>query len=171
MKEIWKDIPNYEGLYQSSNLGRIRNVNTNRILKQQVDHDGYFIITLRKGKAKRTYKVHRLVAKTFMPGNHKTLQVNHISGIKSDNSVSNLEWVTLKENIKHAYKIGIYSSEQHSKAQNKSKKPVLKLKNGIIIKRYDSLKQASKENNVTKQSIYHAIKKQRDCVGYQWKYE
>lgn len=169
-QEIWKDIPIYVGKYQASNLGRIKNIQTNHIMKQQADIDGYFIVSL-EGLKKRTYKVHRLVALAFIPNPLNKPQINHIDGNKKNNCVENLEWVTLKENIKHAYKIGIYNSEQHSKAQDKFKKPVLKLKNGVIIKRYDSLKQASKENNVTKQSIYHAIKKQRDCIGHQWKYE
>lgn len=166
--EQWKDISGYENIYQVSNLGKVKNVNTNRILKQQVDHDGYFIITLRKGKAKKTYKVHRLVAETFIPGNHKTLQVNHISGIKSDNSVSNLEWVTLRENIIHAHKIGIYNQTQQSNAMNKYKKTILKILNGKVVEKYESLSMASKTMGVTKQSIRRAFKKNGTCCGFHW---
>ena len=166
--EQWKDISGYENIYQVSNLGRVKNVNTSRILKQQVDHDGYFIITLRKGKAKKTYKVHRLVAETFIPRNHKTLQVNHISGIKSDNSVSNLEWVTLRENIIHAHKIGIYNPTQQSNAMNKYKKTILKILNGKVVEKYESLAMASKTMGVTKQSIRRAFKKNGTCCGFHW---
>ena len=166
--EQWKDISGYENIYQVSNLGKVKNVNTNRILKQQVDHDGYFIITLRKGETKKTYKVHRLVAETFIPIKHQALQVNHISGIKSDNSVSNLEWVTLRENIIHAHKIGIYNPTQHSNAMNKYKKTVLKILNGKVIEKYESLAMASKTMGVTKQSIHRAFKKKGTCCGFHW---
>ena len=169
-QEIWKDIPIYVGRYQASNLGRIKNVKTSHIMKQQVDIDGYFIVSL-EGLKKRTYKVHRLVAMTFIPNPLNKSQINHIDGNKKNNIISNLEWVTPKENIKHAYKIGIYNSEQHSKAQDKLKKPVLKIKNGNVVYKYESLSQAAKMNNVKKQSILFAIKRNGLCCGHYWQYE
>ena len=100
-QEIWKDIPIYVGRYQASNLGRIKNIQTNHIMKQQVDIDGYFIVSL-EGLKKRTYKVHRLVAMTFIPNPLNKAQINHIDGNKKNNIITNLEWVTPGENIKHA---------------------------------------------------------------------
>ena len=116
MEEIWKDIPNYEGEYQVSNLGRIkslsRQVNCNggyklineRILRQSLNRDGYFIINLGKGKHK-TKSIHQLVAIAFL--GHApcglALQVNHIDGNKTNNNVSNLEIVTARYNTADAF--------------------------------------------------------------------
>lgn len=169
-QEIWKDIPIYVGRYQASNLGRIKNIQTNHIMKQQIDIDGYFIVSL-EGLKKRTYKVHRLVAMTFIPNPLNKAQINHIDGNKKNNVITNLEWVTPRENIKHAYKIGIYSRAQHSRAQDKHKKSVLKMENGNVVSKYESLSQAAKMHNVKKQSILFAIKKNRKSCGYYWCYE
>ena len=170
-QEIWKDIPEYKGKYQISNLGNIRYVGKTKLIKQQINKDGYFIVSLRIGKTKKTYRVHRLVAQVFIPNLLNKPQINHKDGIKTNNCVDNLEWVDAKENIEHAYKIGIYNPYQHSMAMNKYKKKVIKIKDGIIVAQYDSLSMASKQNNVSKQSIYSAIKNPNyTCIGFKWKY-
>ena len=107
MNEVWKDVVGYEGLYQVSSLGRVKNVRTDRIMKACEDKNGYLIIRLSlKGKSK-AQKVHRLVCLTFLPNPENKPEVNHTNGIKSDNSLLNLEWATRSENNKHAYDTGL----------------------------------------------------------------
>ncbi|MGM1462396.1 NUMOD4 domain-containing protein [Bacillus cereus group sp. BceL310] len=106
--EIWRDIEGYEGLYQVSNLGRVRSLKKNKmIMKPFVNEEGYLRITLLKDRKKNNLRVHRLVAKAFIYNKDNKPEVNHINAIKSDNKVNNLEWVTPKENMKHANDLGL----------------------------------------------------------------
>lgn len=100
MKEIWKeldDLPNYE----ISTIGRLRNKNTLRILKTRISKLGYEQITITYGGEKYFRTIHRLVAKAFLINPYNKSEVNHIDENKLNNSVSNLEWVTRKENLNH----------------------------------------------------------------------
>lgn len=102
-KEVWKDIKNYEGLYQVSNLGNVKSLKCGRerILKAGVEGHGYYNVVLTKDGKRKTKKVHQLVAEAFLnhtPCGHK-LVVNHINNNSLDNSLSNLEIVTQRENL------------------------------------------------------------------------
>lgn len=97
MEEVWKDIKGYEGLYQVSNMGRIRN-SKGCIMKQAINEKGYMRIRLCKDGKKSHLRIHRLVADAFIPNPDNKEEVNHISCMKSDNRVSNLEWVSSEEN-------------------------------------------------------------------------
>lgn len=101
MKEVWKDIEGYEGLYQISNLGRVKRVTTGRILKGGKDKDGYLMVKLYKNNIRSNKKIHRLVAEAFIPNPENKPQVNHADENKTNNSLDNLEWMTAKENINH----------------------------------------------------------------------
>ena len=113
MREIWKDVKGYEGLYQVSNLGRVRSLdrtvnsgiknNSNvlfkgRILKQYQKRNGYLQVTFTVNSKRKYVGVHRLVAETFIPNPDNKSQVNHIDENKTNNNVYNLEWCTPKEN-------------------------------------------------------------------------
>jgi len=105
--EIWKDIPDYEGLYQASNLGNIKSLKKNIILRQNGDNYGYMQVILYNGETRKTGKVHRLVGKAFIENPENKPQINHKDGNKKNNHVSNLEWLTNRENKKHAIDTGL----------------------------------------------------------------
>ncbi len=107
MKEIWKEIKGYEGLYQVSNLGKVRGVKRvasdgrnvrSRELKQQKTKGGYVKVFLSNGGKIKQFDVHRLVALTFIPLESHNQVVDHINGIKTDNRLENLQFITQRHN-------------------------------------------------------------------------
>lgn len=137
--EIWKDLIDYEGLYKISNLGNIKSCNkrySHKPIYKKITKKGYNIVALSKNKIIKSYNLHRLVAINFIENPNLKNQINHINGIKTDNRVDNLEWVTAKENIKHAFHLGLMDSRIKN-----MKKPVIDISNGEI---YDSIYQASR---------------------------
>lgn len=129
MTEIWKDIIGYEGLYQVSNLGRVRSLDRiipkvtrwgtftehhhkGRVLKQHFDGLGhYLIVILRKDNESHTEQVHRLVGKAFLSCDDYSIEINHKDGCRTNNTVSNLEWCDRSYNLKHALNIGLIESQ------------------------------------------------------------
>lgn len=117
--EIWKPIPNFEGLYEASNIGRIRSVErkvssgkgertvSSKILKPILDEWGYEKVSLSKGGKCVSRKVNRLVAQAFIPNPNNYPQVNHKDGIKTHNYIENLEWCTASQNMKHCFENGM----------------------------------------------------------------
>ena len=129
MQEIWKDIPNYEGLYQASNFGRIKSIQyfnhannkiypREKILKPILNEKGYCRVDLSKSGESKRHRVHRLVAKTFLPNPYNLLEVNHIDGNKQNNNVNNLEWCSRSYNMKEACKLGLVIPPKRTKKHN-----------------------------------------------------
>lgn len=117
--EKWEEIKGFNGRYFVSTLGNIKSVYTYRynnktkkpellyrakILKASIDKQGYKTVNLWNNGQKKTYKIHRLVAKTFIPNPNNYLVINHIDENKMNNDISNLEWCTQKHNILHSVK-------------------------------------------------------------------
>lgn len=186
MEEIWKDVPGYEWAYEVSNLSRIRSKDRlvidslgrhrhlqGKLKKASKGSDGYYSVSLCDGNTERHVSLHRIVATAFIPNPEKKLEVNHIDGDKSNNCLDNLEWVTPKENIAHASRLGLrknvgYDSKRSQKAKEglnwckKHCKPVKCLETGEIFKSHSS---AARHIGVESTSIDEAISKSRPCRG------
>ncbi len=167
--EVWKDIKGYEGLYQVSDLGRIKSLSRvclrgyllpEKILKTWFDK-GYECVSLVKDRNRRNFKVHRLVIESFNPviGMEK-LDCNHKDEDKTNNRLENLEWMTRKENLNygtHNQKI----SEAHSV-------PILCVELGRV---YDSIQAAAIEFDHSRGNIWRVLDKpDRTACGYHWRY-
>lgn len=126
MEEIWKPVPEFEGLYEVSNLGNFKTKGgrpgswNERLLKLHIQHDGYLRAALSKGNKRRYFNAHRIVAGVFIPNPENKSHVNHINSVRSDNRVENLEWVTPRENTQHAIKSGRFHSSIKNLLTNRS---------------------------------------------------
>lgn len=170
--EVWKDVKGYEGLYQVSNLGRIKSLNYKRtgkekIMKQTKRGNGYLRVDLCKDKKIKTYNVHRLVAMTFIFNEYNKPQVNHINEIKTDNRVENLEWVTSKENVNY----GTAIKRRTMKLTNgKGSKPVIGMKkeSGYIVE-FPSVREVERTLKIGHSHVSNCCKgKGKTAGGYKW---
>ena len=109
--ETWKPIPGFESFYEASTLGNIRAFRTKQILKTYTINSGYKCLKLCVNKNRSSHLVHRLIAITFLDNPDNKLTVNHKDGNKDNNYLSNLEWNSISENIKHAYDTNLHSKE------------------------------------------------------------
>ena len=107
--EEWRPIKGFEGLYECSSLGRVKSLKfgKERILKPDKIKNGYLRVILCKDEKKKKYTVHRLVANAFIPNPNNLETVNHINEIKTDNRVSNLEWMTHKGNKRYSSAVAV----------------------------------------------------------------
>lgn len=113
--ENWKDIIGFEGLYQISDLGNVRSIRKNIIMKPKQDEQGYYRITLKN----KLYLIHRLVGIHFIPNPLNKRTINHLNGVKTDNTINNLEWATDAENIKHAVDTGLINQKGSKNANSR----------------------------------------------------
>lgn len=123
-KKELKPIPEYEGLYSITEDGDVFGHKYNRFLKPALNRRGYRRVDLYKNGKGRTSKIHRLVSITYIPNTENKREVNHIDGNKLNNHISNLEWCTRSENLKHAFKNNLHKidtkiGEDHNNAKLK----------------------------------------------------
>lgn len=144
----------------------------NKKLKPTITKKGYLRVDL-KGKG---YSVHRLVAMAFIPNPLNKPQVNHIDGNKNNNNVKNLEWCTNSENQKHAVANGLHRSLSGDDHYTKKYKlgehhnciKVCCIKDGIVIKKYNSFIEAAKDLKIDPSNISKAIKYNKKALGFNW---
>lgn len=168
MEELWKDIKDYEDLYQISNLGRLRKIkNKIQIIKPIKCTNGYLEYALWKNGKRKVFLVHRLVAQYFIDNKNNLPEVNHIDENIENNSVINLEWITSKDNANYGTR-----NIKCREANRKNFKRVIQydLENNII-KQFECISDAAKSVNGDSSFISRVCKgKQKTAYGYIWKF-
>ena len=166
ISEIWVDLAGYEGLYSVSNLGRIasHHWNKRRILRPRTNNRGYSLVNLSKNGRLKTFKVHVLVAKHFLPNPCGLTEINHKDEDKSNNRCDNLEWCTRSYNVNYGTRI--------AKQRSAVIKAVIQYdKNGEIIASYDSITNASRAVGLSVQHIAACCKRKYPYAGgFIWRY-
>lgn len=159
--ETWKSVVGYEGLYEVSDLGRVRSlVKRNRwkpgILKPGKNTHGYLQVLLCKDGKRKNMKVHRLVAEAFIPNPNHLDTVNHKDEVKTNNTVSNLEWMTIADNV--AYSV------------NKSVQ-MLDKSTGELLATFPSIIEAERVTGINQGNISKCcLGKRKSSGGYIWRY-
>lgn len=183
--EKWKPIKGYEGLYEVSNMGRIKSLERNPkvegyglyhrdaiIKKQNFGTNKYLCVVLTNEGIKKPISIHRTVAAHFIK-NHKNKKcVNHKKGIKIDNRASELEWATHSENMFHAFKFGLLVNKKGGDIKNAKKIKQLDL-SGNLISVHTSIAEAAKSINISQGSISgvcRGAKYNKTAGGYKWQY-
>ncbi|WP_138314850.1 NUMOD4 domain-containing protein [Enterococcus faecium] len=196
--EVWKDVPGYEGLYQASNLGRVKSLsrehksygnlknlgdigkinitykNPGKILSQHKSADGYLRCIFCKDGKKKMQNVHRVIAKAFIENPDNKPVVNHKDEDKTNNTPENLEWTTVKYNNSYGTRLNrVYNSEGYLNSVNRKKKAIKQFdKSGNLVAQYDSAAEACRiNNNFTKSGINNCLKKRNEFYkGFKWFY-
>ena len=165
IEEEFRDIPGYEGMYEVSNLGRVRR--NGKILKPRKNRYGYFQLVLSKDGITRTFTIHRLVAYAFINNPNNYPQINHKDEDKTNNTVNNLEWCDSRYNNNYGT-INERIAEKHCK-------PVLQYDlQGNFIREWSSMKKVEEELGIKYQNISKCCSGKigyKSAGGYLWQYK
>ena len=174
MEEEWKDVVGYEGLYQVSNLGRVRSLDYRRtgriqLLKPAMHRDGYLYVNLCKDRKRKHYKVHRLVAQAYLPNPEVLPELNHIDENKQNNCVDNLEWCERQHNCNYGTRNARIAA---AKTNGKCSKPVQQLtKDGTLVAVWTSIHEAERVTGNSKGNICRCCRGKRPTAGgFIWHY-
>lgn len=187
MKEIWKDIVGYEGLYQVSNYGRVKSITRTvirkdgrtqtfygKLISPHKQNGGYYMVDLFKNNIRKNMLVHRAVACSFIPNPHGFPCVNHIDSNRPNCYLSNLEWCTQSYNAMYSYSKNSRRGKMNWKRgeMNHNSKAVLMYdKSGEFIKRYGCIMDAQRELGIRNNGIVSCLKgRNHTAGGYIWKY-
>lgn len=179
-KEIWKDIQGYEGLYQISNLGKVKSLNYNRTKKERIlipvkTHDGYLIVSLYKNCIHKNFLIHRLVAQTFIENPDNLLEVNHIDEDKTNNRADNLEWCSHEYNINFGTRNErIFKTLKLRNYKNAQKEVIQFTKDGKFVNEFPSIHEASRCTGINQGQICYCCKNMKRYTtagGFKWKYK
>ena len=184
--EIWKDIEGYEGLYQVSNMGRVKSLNYRRTGKEEilkgVDYgEGYLYVSLWKNGKVKQCRINRLVAQAFLENPQNLPEVNHKNEDKNDNSIENLEWCSKSYNINYGTRnkkagkklTGKKHSEEHNKKIGKKlSKPVFSVdKESGLIMWWESAMEASRQTGISQGNISNCCQGKANSAGnHYWFY-
>ena len=163
--EEWKDIAGYEGLYQVSNLGRVKSLRNNKMRKEKIlkvkkNTTGYLYLSLYKDNVGKNYLLHRLVAKAFLKNPNNYPCINHKDENKENNNINNLEWCTY-----------LYNSRYGTRTERIVKSRLISIYCLETDKCYNSIKQASEELNLDSSKIVKVLKgRQKQTKGYTFRY-
>lgn len=170
--EIWKDIPNYEELYQVSNLGRVQSLHYRHSDKTVIlsagNCKGYLRVPLSKNGKTVLHHIHRLVAEAFIPNPDNLPEVNHIDENKSNNCVENLEWCNHRYNSRYGTRIQRESISHIN--HPKLSKQVLCIETNII---YQSVHEAERQTGIGFSeiaSVCRGFRNRQTAGGFHWKY-
>lgn len=178
--EVWNKVPieGYE-FYEVSNHGNVRNTKTGRLLKD-TDHKGYRCVTLSNDTKRLYVTIHRLVAMAFLDNPKNLPSVNHIDCNKSNNHVSNLEWCTQSENLKHSWLKGTTKFTENMRRAatrtimaevEKQKRSVVCMLNDKVLATYESASNAARLINGSQAHISDCCNgKRKHHKGYSWKW-
>ena len=163
----WKAIAGYEGLYEVSDLGRVKSLKygKERILKPRKHTNGYLHVCLYKDGKVEQPKIHRLVADAFIPNPNNLETVNHKDEVKTNNTVTNLEWMSIKDNNNYGTR-----NKRVGEALSKQVKMFDK-KTGELLAIFSSIHEAWRVTGIHKSNISKCcLGKQKSAGGYIWKY-
>ena len=169
MEEVWKDVIGYEGIYQISSIGRVKNVINNTIKKPSINKYGYFQVMLWKNNKNKLKRIHRLVAEAFLNNPKPDIFncINHKDENKLNNSVENLEWCDRKYNNN-------YGGHNLKIAKSHSRPVIQYTLDGEFVKEWESATVASRELGFPQSAInWCCTKKEKynSCKGFLWKYK